>query len=128
MDLCPKKVKNCWCQLGGAVQAAGGPLARLKRAWQSEKNRSSMLVQAQRGEAQAAEGFWVGPGKKKSKTAGASRRGAAQAAELTQTGLKQLKHYCRSHSLLRVRGNAQRSRTQGLCFCYEYLFGLFTSF
>jgi hypothetical protein len=30
--------------------------------------------------------------------------------------------------LLRVRGNANQSRRQGLCFCYEYLFGLFTSF
>jgi hypothetical protein len=35
--LMPKKVKNCWCQLGRSIQAACGPLARLKRAWLSEK-------------------------------------------------------------------------------------------
>ncbi len=41
---------------------------------------SSMLVQAQAGEAQAARGFWGWPREKKSKIAGASWRGAAQAA------------------------------------------------
>jgi hypothetical protein len=41
---------------------------------------STMLVQAQAGEAQAARGFWGGPGKKKSKFAAGSWRGAAQTA------------------------------------------------
>ncbi len=39
-----------------------------------------MLVQAQAGEAQAAEGFWGDPGIKKSNIAAGSWRGAAQAA------------------------------------------------
>jgi hypothetical protein len=39
-----------------------------------------MLMQAQAGEAQAAEGFFGGPGNKKSKIAADSSRGAAQAA------------------------------------------------
>ncbi len=47
-----------------------------------------MLVQAQGREAQAARGFWGVPGKKKSKIAAGSWRGAAQAAGGPPAGLK----------------------------------------
>jgi hypothetical protein len=59
----------------GAGQAAGRPKRCLERA----KRLSTLLVQAQGSEAQAAEGFWGGKGKKESKKSAGSRRGAAQA-------------------------------------------------
>ncbi len=65
--------------MAGAAQAAGG-LQNSLRGLRRAKKTSSMLVQAQAGEAQAARGFWEGPGKKKSKIAVASWAGAAQAA------------------------------------------------
>ncbi len=49
---------------------------------------SSLLVEAQAGEAQAADGFWGGLGKKKSKIAAGSWRGAAQAVGGPPAGLK----------------------------------------
>ncbi len=48
---------------------------------------SSMLMQAQAGEAQAARVLWEQPREKKSKIAGASWRGAAQAASGPQREL-----------------------------------------
>jgi hypothetical protein len=53
--------------------------SRAEEGLQSEKKSSSMLVQAQAGESQAARGFWGGPGKNKSKMAAGSWRGAALA-------------------------------------------------
>ncbi len=47
-----------------------------------------MLVQAQAGKAQAAEGFWGDPGKQKSEIATGSWRGAAHAAGGPPAGLK----------------------------------------
>ncbi len=59
----------------------------LREGLVERKKLSSMLVQAQAGEAQAARGFWKGPREKKSKLDGASWRGA-QAATEPQGGLK----------------------------------------
>jgi hypothetical protein len=63
----------------------------LREGFKMRKKSSSMLMQAQAGETQAARGFWAGPRKKKSKIAGASWRGAAQAASGPQGGLWRLK-------------------------------------
>ncbi len=52
------------------------------------KKSSSMVVQAQAGDAQAAMGFWGGPGTKKSKITAGSWRGAAQAVGEPPAGLK----------------------------------------
>ncbi len=52
---------------------------------------STMLVQAQASEAQAARGFWGGPGNKKSKITAGSWRGAAQAAGGPERDLRELK-------------------------------------
>ncbi len=57
-----------------------------------------MLVQAQAGEAQAARGFRGGPGKKKSKIAGAGWRGAAQGAGGPLRGLGRAKKIVRNAS------------------------------
>jgi hypothetical protein len=56
-----KKSKIAVQAWGGGAQAASGPLAELQRAPDGEINHSSMLVQAECLEAQAARGFWGGP-------------------------------------------------------------------
>ncbi len=50
-----------------------------------------MLVQAQASEAQAASGFWAGPGKKESIIAGTSCARAALAAEGLQQNRRGLR-------------------------------------
>jgi hypothetical protein len=75
-----QKVENCWCRLEGSSTGSRWASGRAQEGLGERKKSSTMLVQAQASEAQAARGFWGRPRHKKSKIAGADWRGGAHAA------------------------------------------------
>jgi hypothetical protein len=54
-------------QAGRQQDRQQGASSRAEEGLEERKKSSSMLVQAQAGEAQAARGFWAGPGRKSRK-------------------------------------------------------------